>query len=178
MHRLIEAVKNSPAWISSRLPLMGESGAEKRELLELLDQSVLFHGVPQPTLMKLVQEAMRISLRQGEQLLSPGKRNEHVYVILAGQLSVHLEPENADQPIALLNSGDCVGEMSILLNSGVSAWVTAEADSQLLAISYSAFWQLLKGSNEAALNMVNILVKRIRAGNEAIVQSRSSGVSA
>ncbi len=175
MLKLLDAMKSGPAWLSDRLPKMSESGAEKRELLGLLDESVLFHGVPQATLLNLVQQSMRISLKQGEQLLAPGMQNEYVYVILAGQLSVHLVPENADQPIALLNAGDCVGEMSVLMNSDVSAWVAAESDCQLLAIGYSTFWQLLKGSNEAALNMVNILVKRIRAGNEAITQSRSAG---
>lgn len=118
-------------------------------------------------------QAIQISLDQGERLLSPGIRNEHVYVIISGQLSVHLSLSNLDEPLAILNPGECVGEMSVLLDSSVSAYVIANSDCQLLAIGYSSFWSLIKGSNESARNMLNILVQRIRMGNEAIADTLS-----
>jgi hypothetical protein len=42
-----------------------------------------------------------------------------------------------------------------------------------LAIGNSSFWGLIKGSNDAALNMLNILVQRIRTGNEVMADSLS-----
>ena len=178
MTRLLDAVKSGPAWISNMIPgKMDKAAAEKRETLELLDQSVVFRGVSRHLLSSLISQSIRINLKEGELLLAPGRQNEHVYIILSGKLNVHLTPDGDAQLIAILNPCDCVGEMSVLLNSDVSAYVTAGADSQLLAIGYSAFWNLLKSSNEAALNMLNILVKRVRAGNEAIAhaQMKDSG---
>ena len=106
-------------------------------------------------------------------LVHPGliAMNEHVYIIVSGQLSVHLSLSNLDEPIAILNPGECAGEMSVLVDSIVSAYVIANTDCQLLAIGYSPFWSLIKGSNDAALNMLNILVQRIRMGNEVIADT-------
>ena len=144
---------------------------DAQTMIKLLDNTALFRGIPHSILAPLFKQSMQISLQKGEQLLSPGVLNEHVYIIISGQLSVHLTPSSLDEPIAILNPGDCVGEMSVLVDRKVSAYVTANTDSQLLAISYSSFWGLIKGSNDAALNMLNILVQRIRAGNEVMADA-------
>lgn len=138
------------------------------KILELLENSPLFRGIPRRILSSLTKKSMQISLHQGQQLLSPGMTNEHVFIILTGQLSIHLTLSNQDEPIAILNPGECVGEMSVLVDRSVSAFAIANTDCQLLAIGYSSFWALIKDSNDAALNMLNILVKRIRTGNEVI----------
>ena len=140
-------------------------------ILQLLDETPLFQGIPHKILAPIFRDSMRISLAKGELLLSPGVINEHVYIIISGQLSVHLSLLNPDESLAILNTGECVGEMSILVDSKVSAYVIAKTDCQLLAIGYSAFWSLIKGSNESARNMLNILVQRIRLGNEVIADS-------
>jgi diguanylate cyclase (GGDEF)-like protein len=138
---------------------------------ELLDKSPLFRGIPHKILSPIFEQAVLISLVQGEQLLTPGIRNEHVYIIVSGQMGVHLTLSNLDEPFAILNPGECVGEMSVLVDSIVSAYVIARTDCQLLAIGYSSFWSLIKGSNESARNMLNILVQRVRMGNEAIADT-------
>lgn len=140
-------------------------------LLALLDKTALFRGIPHSVLVPLIKQSMQITLQQGKQLLSPGVLNEYVFIIISGQLSVHLTPSTPGEPIAILNAGDCVGEMSVLVDRKVSAYVTAKTDCQLLAIGYSAFWSLIKGSNDAALNMLNILVQRIRSGNEVMADA-------
>jgi len=142
-------------------------------ILKLLDNSTLFCGIPHKILAPVFKQSIQISLKQGERLLSPGIPNEHVYIIISGQLGVHLTLSNLDEPLAILNPGECVGEMSVLVDSSVSAYVIANTDCQLLAIGYSTFWMLIKGSNESARNMLNILVQRIRMGNETIADTLS-----
>jgi sigma-B regulation protein RsbU (phosphoserine phosphatase) len=138
-------------------------------ILGLLDKSTLFRDIPHSKLTPLVKQSMQLSLHKGERLLTPGEINEHVYIIISGGLSVHLTPSTVDAPIAVLYPGDCVGEMSVLVDGNVSAFVTANEESKIIAIGYSAFWGLIKSSNDAALNMLNILVHRIRKGNETKV---------
>jgi diguanylate cyclase (GGDEF)-like protein len=119
----------------------------------------------------IFKQGIQISLDRGEQLLTPGVRNEHVYIIVSGKMGVHLTLSNLDEPFAILNPGDCVGEMSVLVDSTVSAYVIANTPCQLLAIGHSSFWALIKGSNESARNMLNILVQRIRMGNEVVAET-------
>lgn len=142
-------------------------------ILQLLDKSPLFRGIPHKILAPVFKQAIQLSLEQGEKLLSPGIINEHVYIILSGQMSVHLSLADLNEPLTILNPGDCVGEMSVLVDSIVSAYVIADTDCQVLAIGYSPFWALIKGSNESARNMLNILVQRIRMGNEVIADTLS-----
>ena len=144
---------------------------DEQTILGSLNKSALFRGIPHSILAPLFKQSMQMSLQKGEQLLAPGVLNEFVYIIISGQLSVHLTQSTLDDPIAILNPGECVGEMSVLADRKVSAYVTAFTDCELLAIGYSAFWGLIKGSNDVALNMLNILVQRIRAGNEVMADS-------
>jgi two-component system, cell cycle response regulator len=141
------------------------------EILNVIENASLFRGISHELLAPLLKKSKLIALKQGDKLLSPGIINEHVYIIISGHLSVQVTPSNLDGPIAMLAPGECVGEMSVLVDSMVSAYVIATTNCQLLAIDYSAFWSLLNGSNEAARNMLNILVQRIRLGNEIVADS-------
>ncbi len=141
------------------------------ETIDFIEKSSLFRGIPHELLAPLFQKAKLVNLPQGERLLSPGVINEYVYIIISGRLNVQVTPSNIDEPIATLSPGECVGEMSVLVDSIVSAYVIASTDCRLLSIDYASFWSLINGSNEAARNMLNILVHRIRMGNEVIADS-------
>jgi diguanylate cyclase (GGDEF)-like protein len=141
------------------------------EILNLIENASLFRGISHELLAPLFMKAELITLNQGDKLLSPGIINEHVYVIISGHLNVQVTPSNLDSPIATLSPGECVGEMSVLVDSQVSAYVIASTNCQLLSIDYTSFWSLINSSNEAARNMLNILVQRIRLGNEVVADS-------
>lgn len=136
------------------------------EILRLIEAAPLFRGIPAELLDPVFSKAERRTLKPGDKLLSPGTINEHVYILVSGRLSVQATLSNLDEPLAMITPGECVGEMSVLVDSLVSAYVIATTDCDLISIDYAAFWSLIDGSNEAARNMLNILVQRIRLGNE------------
>jgi len=150
---------------------MALSLLDSPEILKALENAALFRGISHEVLSPLFAKAESITLKQGDRLLSPGVINEHVYIIISGHLNVQVTPSSLDGPIATLAPGECVGEMSVLVDSMVSAYVIAATDCQLLSIDYASFWSLLSESNEAARNMLNILVQRIRLGNELVADS-------
>jgi len=141
------------------------------EMLQLIQNSRLFQGVPAEMLAPMFSKAQRISVSRGSIILAPGKINEHVYVIISGRMSVQVTPSSSEKPLAIISQGECVGEMSVLVDGLVSAYVIAISDCELYSIGYGSFWSLIEGSNEAARNMLNILVYRIRLGNESIADS-------
>ncbi|MDX8386740.1 MAG: GGDEF domain-containing protein [Gallionella sp.] len=141
------------------------------ETIQIIQNSKLFQGVPAELLEPMFSKARRITLRQGSILLAPNKVNENVYVILSGQMSVQVTPSSLENPLAIITQGECVGEMSVLVDGLASAYVIAVSDCELFSIDYGSFWSLIDGSNEAARNMLNILVYRIRLGNESIADS-------
>lgn len=144
--------------------------SNSQETLTLLETAPLFRGVSHKLLLKTLSQSRLISLKKGERLLAPGQMNNHIYMILAGRLSILLK-ESQTEPVAMFGEGECVGEMSILGDGYASAYVIAATDCKLLAIDQAALWGLLDNSNAAARNMLSILSRRIRTGDQRAAEN-------
>jgi diguanylate cyclase (GGDEF)-like protein len=139
----------------------------KRTLLEGLD---LFRGVRADDVQDLLQRCDRCDIDIGEQLLSPGKKNEHVYIVLSGSLRVHVG--SIDTPaLASIHPGECVGEMSIIEDRDPSAFVVAAEASHLLEIHRSILWEMVDASHVFSKNLLVVLSERVRSHNRVIADS-------
>jgi len=140
------------------------------EILEVLESAPLFLGIPNHLLAKHLSESRLHPLTTGQVLLVPGQLNNTIYIILSGRLRIQSQ-ESEVEPIAILGEGECVGEMSMLGDEPVSAFVVAATDCKLLAINHAAMWELINSSHAAAHNMLNILTRRIRNTNEIAAEN-------
>ncbi len=139
----------------------------KHSLLEGLE---LFHGVCPDDVQELLQRCDRRDLRKGEMLLSPGERNEHVYIVLSGALNVHVG--SPDAPVLTsMDVGACVGEMSIIEDRDPSAFVVGAENTHLLLIHQSVLWEMVHASHEFAKNLLIMLSERVRSHNRVIADS-------
>jgi len=139
----------------------------KRTLLHSLD---LFKGVFPDDIHELLQRCDRRDIVDGELLLSPGEKNEHVFVVLSGSLNVHVgAPETPI--IATMESGACVGEMSIIEDRDPSAYVIGAEDAHLLVIHQSVLWGMVDASHEFAKNLLVVLSERVRSHNRVIADN-------
>ena len=139
----------------------------KRSLLDSLE---LFNGVPPDDIQDLLQNCDRCDLEEGETLLSPGEKNENVYIVLSGSLNVHVG--SPDTPaLALMESGACVGEMSIIEDRDPSAFVIGAEDTHLLMIHQTILWGMVDASHQFAKNLLVILSERVRSHNRVIADS-------
>lgn len=139
----------------------------KRSLLEGLE---LFKGVCPDDIQELLQDCNRRDLDEGELLLSPGERNEHVFVVLSGSLNVHVG--SPDTPVlATMDVGACVGEMSIIEDRDPSAYVIGAEPTHLLLIHQSVLWEMVNASHEFAKNLLVVLSERVRSHNRVIADS-------
>jgi diguanylate cyclase (GGDEF)-like protein len=139
----------------------------KRSLLAGL---VLFRGVHPDDVQALLQSCERRDLATGEMLLSPGKKNENVYIVLSGCLNVHVG--SPDSPIfASVEVGACTGEMSIIEDRDPSAFVIADEPTHLLVIHKEILWNLVNASHEFSKNLLVMLSERVRSHNQFIAES-------
>jgi diguanylate cyclase (GGDEF)-like protein len=136
----------------------------------LLDSLRLFKGVYPDDIQGLLQRCERRDLDADEVLLSPSDTNEHVFVVLSGSLDVRVGSTDAPV-IATMETGDCVGEMSIIEDRDPSAFVIAAEDAHLLVIHRSVLWSMVNASHEFAKNMLVILSKRVRSHNRTIASN-------
>lgn len=139
----------------------------KRSLLEGLE---LFRGVSPDDVQDLLQSCDRRDLGEGEMLLSPGEKNEHVFIVLSGSLNVHVG--SPDAPVlATMDVGACVGEMSIIEDRDPSAFVIGAEPTHLLLIHQSILWDMVNASHEFAKNLLIVLSERVRSHNHVIADS-------
>jgi diguanylate cyclase (GGDEF)-like protein len=131
---------------------------------------MIFQGV-NPTLIRpWVDQCFIDFFRQGDFLLTPEADNDTMYVILEGQLSVHLQRPD-EEPIALLDEGESVGEMSVLDHGRPSAYVRASKDTTVLLITRESLLEMIDHSHGLARNILYVFSTRLRQGNEAVNNS-------
>ena len=139
----------------------------QRSLLQALE---LFQGVRPEDVQDLLQRCDRRDLGNGELLLSPGARNEYVFIVLSGSLNVHVGSP-AGPVVATMETGACVGEMSIIEDRDPSAYVIGAEATHLLVIHQSVLWEMVDASHEFAKNLLVVLSERVRSHNKVIADS-------
>ena len=148
-------------------PTLATSSDYRRSLLDSLD---LFKDVSPEDIHELLRSCDRRDLAAGELLLSPGTRNEHVFIVLSGSLNIHVG--SPDTPaLATMDVGECVGEMSIIEDRDPSAFVIGAEESHLLIIHQSVLWDMVDASHEFAKNLLVVLSERVRSHNRVIADS-------
>ena len=139
----------------------------QRSLLAGLE---LFQGVEPGDVQELLRRCDRRDLPTGELLLSPGSKNENVFVVLSGSLNVHVG--SPDAPILVtMGVGECAGEMSIIEDRDPSAYVVAAEPTHLLVIHQSILWAMVEASHAFCKNLLVVLSERVRSHNQFIAAS-------
>jgi len=135
---------------------------------QYLERSQLFANVSLESVEHLFERCRPMTLERGEHLLEPGAANDHLYLLLDGELRVYLHDRNMPEH-AVLGEGNCVGEMSLLDGQPASALVLAARDSRLLAVPHEVVWSLVDCSHGVARNLLAIITGRVRDSNQALV---------
>ncbi len=143
------------------------------EIISLLQESPLFRKVKSSFLASMLMKTSRVRLVPDQILLTPGKINDHVYIVLSGRLRAQINVDDS-RPIALFGLAECVGEMSMFEDNQVSAYVIAATDCELLVVSHAEIWAILNESLQAAHNMLNILANRMITSNRMLADSMES----
>jgi diguanylate cyclase (GGDEF)-like protein len=136
----------------------------------LLSGIELFRGVCPDDVQELLQKCDRCDLDTGDLLLSPGERNQNVYVVLSGELNVHVGSTDS-AVLATMEVGACAGEMSIIEDRDPSAYVVASQPTHLLVIHKDVLWDLVDASHAFAKNLLVVLSERVRSHNHFIAES-------
>jgi diguanylate cyclase (GGDEF)-like protein len=132
-----------------------------------LERVALFEGLSTDLIDAIVTQSPVRLLGAGDTLLAAGEINEHMFVVLSGELTVHLG-DASSAPVATLVTGDTVGELSVIDHRPVSAHVIARRESTLLMIGESMFWRISHASHRFAVGLMLKLADRLRANNGTV----------
>jgi diguanylate cyclase (GGDEF)-like protein len=144
----------------------------KSEVRAQLLESRLFQQVDLNAVAMLLSGCARHQLMPGDTLIESGARNNTLFLVLSGQLRVYAG--GRDLPAnAMLEAGDCAGEMSFIDGERSSALVLAATPSELLAIPHERMWELIEAAPLIARNLLAILTGRVRNNNLTLVTTQS-----
>ena len=148
-----------------------EASAIEHDKLQL-SRLQLFRNVnlDNSSLTDLLAQCGYCQLVSGETLLSAETENDSLYILLKGRLAIQLNSSD-DIPLATVEPGESVGEMSIADNGVPSAKVTALEDAQLLVIERETLWRMVSVSHEIARNLLYIMSERVRYSNLVVADS-------
>ena len=132
-----------------------------------LYQLKVMQGVSLASVEDLLERCDVRTLMPGDVLLSMGQSNRHMYMILSGRLSVHLEGPTSE-PVAMLDAGQTVGELSVMEDVPASAFVVAAEPARLLELDETRFWNLVNASHDFAINLLMLLARRLRTNNSTV----------
>lgn len=136
-----------------------------------LQHSPLYAGLDPAEVDRIVRAQPARSYAAGELVIAEGAANDRIFVVEAGEMGVWKGPVGAigGMKVAVLQAGDCFGEMSVLRSQPTTASLVAvtnatarEIDVRHLAGDNGA------GGGRVALNLARILVDRLTRGTEAL----------
>ena len=143
--------------------MSSETTFETTELYRLK----VMQGVTLESVENLLSQCEVRRLSPGDVLLTMGQANRSMFMILDGKLTVHLDGPQSD-PVATLEAGQTVGELSVMEGVPASAFVVAGEPTRLLELDEQRFWELVNASHEFTINLMTLLAQRLRANNSTV----------
>ncbi len=141
--------------------------------LEELEDVLLFKEVELESIQGILEDCSVQKFKKDEVVLSAGESNDSIHLLLSGQL--HVQLELSLQPVARLEPGELVGEISVIDGQPTTAYVVADEDSRVLVLEESTLWALFEASPRIAHNLLFIVVQRLRRGDALIKALSLSG---
>jgi CRP/FNR family cyclic AMP-dependent transcriptional regulator len=132
----------------------------------ILSEVALFRGLPAEQLSDIEARLRRKIFLAGANVITAEELDETVYVVLEGSVKVYVtRPDGSEVILAILGAGEIVGEMSVADSLGRSANVITLEETNLLLMDRGTFRASVEELPTMALNLTNILSRRLRLAN-------------
>jgi NTE family protein len=157
------SVQSRRALISALLRRSGYAVDFPDELRARVNDFPLMRGLRPHAITALLNAAQWFSLPGGAVLERVGENDQAVFVVVAGCLGVYaIDDFGRDLFVANVPAGETVGEMGVISGDEHAAKLVALRDSELLRIGKSAFQRLIARHPRLSLNLMQLLVQRLR----------------
>jgi signal transduction histidine kinase len=141
------------------------------EDLALLRHVPLFAELSEEDLAWVGDAGEALELSRGDLLAAEGESGDAMFVVISGQLEVVKQSHTTEVPLALLGSGEIVGEMAIFEAQPRMASVRATAPTRVIRIGRDVVLDLVGTRPSATLSMLRTVMGRLR-GTEAMLRER------
>jgi len=146
---------------------MADLNAEARR--KILRGVSLFSRLAEPDIDAIASVATTKRLAERDELFHKGDEGRQLYVVASGRLKVITTSDMGDDVIfCLVDPGEVVGEVALLIDRERTATVVAMKPSELIVIDRRDFQQLLRTRPEVAMSMLSVLAERLARISEFV----------
>jgi len=139
---------------------------------EVLAKMPLFARLTERELLRVMQAVQVREYQDGEIVIREGDRGEELFIVLRGQVRV----SRGGETLTRLGAGEHVGEMALIRAVPRSATVSSEGPSELISISRTDFFEILRKEHEIAVKMLwqflGVLADRLDATSSELRQAK------
>jgi CRP-like cAMP-binding protein len=137
--------------------------------LDLIRRVPLFSLLTAEQAQTIADSVAKQRFKRGEVLVEQGHKTDAMYILLNGRVRVLTSDQRGREVIlAVLKSGDYVGEMSMIDNEPHSATVRAELQTDTLVLSRADFERCLPDASSLSYAIMRGLVRRLRHADRQI----------
>ena len=141
--------------------LQDDSSAElilpARQCMEILRRVPLLQFCTYRELLSIYEVARFKTLAPGEPLFCIGQRGRSAAVVVSGTIAL----EREGQTLALVEAGQCIGELSLVRSMPRSCSARSVEEAEILIIDRDRFLQILKQDTELGSKLSWQLLKRL-----------------
>ena len=139
------------------------------DTIDFLSNVGIFSHLNHSELEPLAAKMRRRSYQRGEVIFHQDDPGDRLHFVANGMVKISLvSPDGRENDIALLSPGDCFGEMSVL-NGGIrSATAVAVEATETMTMTREDFLSFINEHSRVALEIIALLVRRLRAMDETI----------
>ena len=137
--------------------------------LDLIRRVPLFSMLTAEQANGVADGVVKRRFRRGELVVEQGKPSNALFILLNGRARVLTADQRGREVIlAVLQSGDYVGEMGLIDNEPASATVRTEVQTDMLVLQRTEFARCLPEPSTMAYSMLHGLVRRLRNADRQI----------
>ena len=134
------------------------------DIVGMLERTPVFSQLTKRDLTALAQTARQRRYAAGDVIVKEGSDAIGCFIVASGEVEVVKGLDSPDQEVlATLGPGDFFGEMAIIDDAPRSATVRAIKETECIAITRWDFMAEVRTRPDIAIQMLPVLVKRIRA---------------
>ena len=136
---------------------------------DFLSSIGIFSHLEPAELEPLAANLRRRTFQRGEVIFHQDDPGDRLHFLADGLVKISIvSRDGRENDIALLRPGDCFGEMSVLDGGFRSATAVAMEPTETMTLTREDFLDFLNLHSQVALQIIVLMVRRLRAGDEMI----------
>ncbi len=137
----------------------------------------LFKDLSLPQLKIIAESIKEVEFKTGQDIIEQDSISDGAYFIVSGTVKVFRTNEEGEQiNLAVLGSGEIIGELGLIDNEPRSASINALKDTKLLLLTQKEFLAILKNCPDVAIILLKTLATRVRNTSKHLEELQSKNL--